>query len=154
MYLQISITLHYNTLHYITLHYITLPYLILPHLTLPYLTLPYLKLIYTLASYYLLPQITLSSVANPPLKHTTHSFSCKTSTYPEDTLCGRTLTELQNRLCSPPKCSRDSSGANISGTQRLQMQSHESKVLSDTFIPHVMPKPWNRWFYIRKTHTF
>ena len=27
-----------------------------------------------------------------------------------------------------------------------------SKVLSDTFIPHVMPKPWNHWFYVRKSH--
>ena len=25
--------------------------------------------------------------------------------------------------------------------------------LSSTFIPHVMPKQWNHWFFLRKTHT-
>ena len=36
----------------------------------------------------------------------------------------------------------------------LTCHSMRSKISSDTFIPHVMPKPWNHWFYFRKTHTF
>ena len=36
----------------------------------------------------------------------------------------------------------------------LKCHPMSSKVLSDTFIPHVMPKPWNHWFYFGTTHTF
>ena len=36
----------------------------------------------------------------------------------------------------------------------LKCHPMRSKVSSDTFIPHVMPKPWNHWFCHRNTHTF
>ena len=36
----------------------------------------------------------------------------------------------------------------------LKCHSMRSKVPSDTSITHVMPKPWNHWFYHSKTHTF
>ena len=42
-------------------------------------------------------------------------------------------------------------GESISG---LKCHPMRSKVPSDTFMPHFMPKPWNHWFYHRKTHTF
>ena len=42
-------------------------------------------------------------------------------------------------------------GESISG---LKCHPMSSKVPSDTFIPHVMPKQWNHWFYFRTTHTF
>ena len=79
-------------------------------------------------------QVPLASLS---LKHTNHSFSLltclqgpltepsntqnihfprKTGTYPEVRLSGRTLTGPQNRICSHPRCSRDASGASISGT--------------------------------------
>ena len=36
----------------------------------------------------------------------------------------------------------------------LKCNPMSSKVSSDTFIPHVMPRPWSNWFYLRKTNTF
>ena len=35
----------------------------------------------------------------------------------------------------------------------LKCHPMRSKVSSDTFIPAVMPKPWNHWFSPNKTHT-
>ena len=42
-------------------------------------------------------------------------------------------------------------GEFISG---LKCHPMRSKVPSDTFMPHFMPKPWNHWFYHRKPTLF
>ena len=42
-------------------------------------------------------------------------------------------------------------GEFISG---LKCHTMRSKVPSDTFMPHFMPKPWNHWFYDRKPTLF
>ena len=36
----------------------------------------------------------------------------------------------------------------------LKCHPMRSNFLSDIFILHVMPKPWNHWFYFGTTHTF
>ena len=67
----------------------------------------------------------------------------------------RTFTGLQNGLCAPPP-----PGAHqmLPGTALRRFSGQRchlmrSKVPEHTFIAYVTTKPWNRWFYIRKTST-
>ena len=60
----------------------------------------------------------------------------------------------KSHLCGPPAAHKTVAGLVFQAHNGLKCHPVRSKVTSNTFIPHGMPKPWNHWFCPCKTHTF
>ena len=62
------------------------------------------------------------------------------------------LLGLKIASVRPPGAHETLAGLVFQAHNGLKCHPMRSRVLSDTFIPHVMPKPWNHWFSPNKTH--
>ena len=108
-----------------------------------------------------LPMLLPSYEVKGPIGHVHASFYVETMFSPGKTeVRSRTLCAVGPLLgltiasVRPPGAHETLAGLVFQAHNGLKCHPMRSKVSSDTFIPHVMPKPWNHRFSLNKTHTF
>ena len=86
--------------------------------------------------------------------HKTFIFPSKTEVRSKTDCPAGPLLGLKIASVRPPGAHETLAGLAFQAHTGLKCHSMSSKFLSDTFIPPVMPKPWNHWFSFNRTHTF